>query len=97
MTDRRTALRLVIPSLLALALAGCSVVAAPLHIAADVIDRVPIVGGVVAGPFEATADLIDTDRSPTPAEVPRLAQSDVVGEDDSGCSLSPTRRCLFMR
>lgn len=45
------------------ALAGCStatsIVAAPFHIAADVVSVVPVVGGVVAAPLDITGNVID--------------------------------------
>ena len=55
---RVTGMRIVLVVLF-LGLQGCSVIALPLHVAADVIDVVPVVGGVVAAPVEAVADIID--------------------------------------
>ena len=51
--------RLLIPAIFALALTGCEIIAAPIHVTADVVDLVPVVGPVVAAPVEATADTID--------------------------------------
>jgi hypothetical protein len=49
--------------LLVPALAGCStatrIVAAPFHIAADVVRVTPVVGDVVAAPLDITGNVID--------------------------------------
>ena len=42
-----------------LAMAGCSVVALPFHVTADVVSVVPVVGGPASTPFEAVGDTID--------------------------------------
>lgn len=41
------------------ALGGCSLVALPLRVTADVARVVPVVGDVVAAPVDAAADIID--------------------------------------
>jgi hypothetical protein len=45
--------------LIVLALGGCSVAALPFRVAGDVIDVVPVVGGVASKPFKVTGDVID--------------------------------------
>jgi hypothetical protein len=53
-------LRTLIMALLLLpALAGCSLVAAPFHVTADVVRIVPVAGDVVAAPLDLTGDVID--------------------------------------
>jgi hypothetical protein len=53
MTNRLIAL------LLAMALSGCGLVAAPFRVTADVVQIVPVAGDVVAAPLDATGDVID--------------------------------------
>ncbi|HEY3918849.1 MAG TPA: DUF6726 family protein [Stellaceae bacterium] len=47
--------------LVALALAGCGVAAAPCRISSGAIKAVPLVGHVAAAPTDACADVIDPD------------------------------------
>ena len=55
--------KMILAACLGLGLAGCStatdIVAAPFHIAADVVRVVPVVGDVVAAPFDITGNIID--------------------------------------
>lgn len=43
----------------AAALAGCGVVAAPVRVTSGVVKVVPVAGDVVAKPLDVTADVID--------------------------------------
>jgi hypothetical protein len=53
----------IVLACLGIGLAGCStatdIVAAPFHIAADVVRVVPVVGDVVAAPLDITGNVID--------------------------------------
>ena len=53
----------IVLACLDIGLAGCStatdIVAAPFHIAADVVRVVPVVGDVVAAPLDITGNVID--------------------------------------
>lgn len=42
-----------------LLLAGCGAVALPFRVVGDVVDVVPVVGGVASKPFRAAGDIID--------------------------------------
>lgn len=52
-------MRVLLIIALVLPQAACAVAALPFRVAADVADVVPVVGGIVAAPLEATADVID--------------------------------------
>lgn len=52
-------MRMLVAFLAIGSLVGCSVVALPLHVAADIVDVVPVVGSIAAAPIEAAADIID--------------------------------------
>lgn len=49
----------VLSCLLLLAVAGCSVVAAPVRMTSAVVKVVPVVGDAAAAPLDASADIID--------------------------------------
>jgi Family of unknown function (DUF6726) len=56
---RMTAAKLLLGMLCVCQLGGCAVVAAPFHVAADVVRVVPVVGDAIAVPFDAVGDVID--------------------------------------
>ena len=50
---------LILACLIPLALSGCGAVALPFRATADVVRVVPVVGDVVAVPFDVVGDVID--------------------------------------
>ena len=52
-------MRLTVLLIACLALSGCAVAALPCRLTGDVVDAVPVAGGVAAAPFKACADVID--------------------------------------
>ena len=59
MTRPSCFLRMMTVAIAATALAGCSVVAAPVRVTGDVVKPVPLAGPVVAAPLHGAADVID--------------------------------------
>ena len=52
-------IRLVVALALCACQGGCTVVALPFRVAADVVSVVPVVGPLAAAPLEAVGDVID--------------------------------------